>query len=131
MQQLKNLFGGGTKTGESDLAGSIFSLVGSMGGLQALLGKFQAAGMGDKVDSWLSPHEHNLPLSAHEVRQALGNDEVDTIARKAGMPSDKAADGLARLIPDTVNKLTPDGQVPDATTLQKKLGSMGIRVSGM
>ena len=40
------------------------------GGLQKLLGGFQANGMDDKVQSWVGPGE-NAPLSAAEVESVV------------------------------------------------------------
>jgi uncharacterized protein YidB (DUF937 family) len=117
------------KQGQGQLIQGLIGMLGS-GGLGSLLGKFQSAGMGDKAQSWVSGQDKQ-PLSGQEVRQALGNQEVDQLAQKSGMSSDDAADSLAGIIPDTVNELTPDGQIPDQATMQQRLGGLAGKIPGL
>jgi uncharacterized protein YidB (DUF937 family) len=117
------------KQGQGQLIQGLIGMLGS-GGLGSLLGKFQSAGMGDKAQSWVSGQDKQS-LSGQEVRQALGNQEVDQLAQKSGMSSDDAADSLAGIIPDTVNELTPDGQIPDQATMQQRLGGLAGKIPGL
>jgi uncharacterized protein YidB (DUF937 family) len=117
------------KPGQGKLIQGLIGMLGS-GGLGSLLGKFQSAGMGDKVQSWVSG-QNKQSLSGQEVRQALGNQEVDQLAQQSGMSSDDAADSLAGIIPDTVNELTPDGQIPDQATMQQRLGGLAGKIPGL
>jgi uncharacterized protein YidB (DUF937 family) len=84
---------------------------GGLGGLAGLLGKFRGAGMGGKVDSWVSTGE-NEPLDASEVERALGTDTVGSIAKSAGMTHDQASSGLASMLPKLVDGMTPGGAMP-------------------
>lgn len=81
------------------------------GGLQGLVEKFTASGMGAQVKSWIGNGE-NLPISAEQLRSALGNEHVAALAQKFGIDPAQAADKLATLLPTLVDKLTPDGQLP-------------------
>ena len=117
MTNIKNLFGGGGDQ-TALLKGLSETMGGSgSGGVAGLLNKFDAAGLGDKARSWVGDGQKQ-PVSGAEVRSALGDQEVDHIAQKAGMPSNEASDKLASILPDTVSKLTPGGKIPDATELQ-------------
>jgi uncharacterized protein YidB (DUF937 family) len=83
----------------------------SGGGLQKLLAQFQQKGMDDKAQSWVQTGE-NQPLSADEVRSALGEEKVHEAAQQLGVSDDEAAGTLAQLIPATVDELTPEGRLP-------------------
>jgi uncharacterized protein YidB (DUF937 family) len=118
------------KQGQGQLIQGLIGMIGGGGGLGSLLGKFQSAGLGNKAQSWVSG-QTNESLSGQEVRQALGNEQVEQMAQQSGMSSDDAADSLAGIIPDTVNELTPDGQIPDQTTMQQRLGGLAGKIPGL
>jgi uncharacterized protein YidB (DUF937 family) len=76
--------------------------------------------VGDKVDSWIGTGD-NRSLSADEVKQALGPDEVKQAAAKAGVSEDQAAGGIAEALPDLINRVSPDGKLPDIGPLDDML----------
>lgn len=95
---------------------------GSGGGITGLLDKFDAVGLGDKARSWVGDGDKQ-PVSGTEVRQALGDQEIDQLANKAHMSPDNASEGLATVLPNTVSQLTPGGQIPDTNQLQQMIKS--------
>lgn len=84
---------------------------GAIGGLGGLIGKFTGAGLGSKANSWVGTGE-NEPLDPDEVEHVLGRDQVEKIARDAGVPRADAKDGLASIIPGLVDKVSPGGSLP-------------------
>jgi uncharacterized protein YidB (DUF937 family) len=84
---------------------------GGGGGLADIVGKFQQNGMGDVVSSWIGTGQ-NLPVSADQIGNVLGNDTIANIARQLGMSNGDAAGQLAQMLPQVVDKLTPNGQAP-------------------
>ena len=78
--------------------------------LSTLRERFEVSGLGQKVDSWISKGE-NLPASADDIKAALG-DQLDRIAGFFGGDKDKAAKETAEVLPEMVDKLTPDGTIP-------------------
>ena len=82
------------------------------GGLQGMLGKFQQAGYGAQADSWVSTGQ-NQPISADALSQVLGQGQLGRIAQQLGMSQVEAAGGLASMFPQMIDKMTPQGQVPD------------------
>jgi uncharacterized protein YidB (DUF937 family) len=78
-------------------------------------------------DSWVSTGK-NLPISADQIQQALGSGQLGAIAEKLGMSQGDASAKLAELLPDVVDKLTPNGQIPDAGGLGDLLGSLTKRL---
>ena len=84
---------------------------GGLGGLGGLLQRFQSAGLGDVVGSWIGTGA-NAPISPDQVKSALGDGLLRTLAEHAGLDEDEAASHLSGLLPQLVDRLTPGGQVP-------------------
>ncbi|MBV9561907.1 MAG: DUF937 domain-containing protein [Bradyrhizobium sp.] len=84
---------------------------GSQGGLNAIVAKLEQAGFGDQVKSWIGTGQ-NLPISADQVRQVLGNDTIRQLAAKYNIPVDQIAEVLAHQLPVAVDKASPDGKLP-------------------
>jgi uncharacterized protein YidB (DUF937 family) len=106
----------GGAEGQSGLLASVTELINQHGGVQGLLQKFQESGLGDQVASWIG-HGENAPVSGQQIKDALGSDTVTQIAEKAGVTPDAASGGLAALLPQLIDKLTPNGQVPEGGDL--------------
>jgi uncharacterized protein YidB (DUF937 family) len=83
------------------------------GGVENVVKEFEGAGFANKVRSWVSTGP-NLQINPIEVQQALGLDKLAEIARSAGIPVDKAKDLLAEYLPTAIDKLTPEGKLPQA-----------------
>ena len=81
------------------------------GGLGGLLNKFQNAGLGDAAGSWVGTGQ-NQAVTGAQVTQALGPDVIGNIASQLGVGHSEAAGGVAQLLPELINKLTPQGQAP-------------------
>ena len=84
---------------------------GGIGGLAGLLQRFQGAGLGDAVASWLG-NGANQPVSPAQVQSALGDGPLRTLAEHAGLDEHEAASHLSELLPQLVDRLTPNGQIP-------------------
>lgn len=86
-------------------------LINDNGGVGGLMDKFQKGGLGSVFGSWVSPGQ-NQPVSPDQVHQVIGSDQIAQIAAKLGLPADQVAAHLSQLLPQVVDKLTPNGQVP-------------------
>jgi uncharacterized protein YidB (DUF937 family) len=53
--------------------------------------------------------------------QALGDEELRNFAGQLGLPEDQAAEVLAKALPDTVDQVTQEGEVPDEQTVNNRL----------
>lgn len=84
---------------------------GSGGGLGGLVEQFQRAGLGEVIGSWISTGR-NLPVSAEQIGQVLGSDTVAQIAQRLGVDPAQAAGQLSHLLPEVIDRLTPNGQLP-------------------
>jgi uncharacterized protein YidB (DUF937 family) len=85
---------------------------GSQGGsLNTIVAKLEQAGLGDQVKSWIGTGQ-NLPITADQVRQVLGNETVKQLAAKYNIPVDQIAELLAHQLPLAVDHASPDGKLP-------------------
>lgn len=102
--------------------------MGGLGGLGGLIGALTQGGLGNVASSWVSTGQ-NLPVSAEQLQSALGGGGgglLAQLAQQAGLSNGEAASGLSQILPDLVDKLTPDGQIPQQDSLEKMLGSLNI-----
>ena len=126
MDMVGGLLGG--QGGQSDpkaalLQAAIGMIQNHPGGLQGLMGQFQQAGLAEHVASWVGSGA-NQAITADHVQQALSGDQLQAVAQQAGMDPSQASQGLASLLPEIVNHLTPNGGMPDAGALQQGLGGL-------
>ena len=91
-----------------------------MGGLAGLIQAFQKNGVGEIVNSWVGTGS-NLPISPAQVQQGLGGDLLKQLAAQAGLSSEAASGQLANLLPGLIDKLTPDGKLPDTNLMEQGL----------
>jgi uncharacterized protein YidB (DUF937 family) len=97
-------------------AGALPSLVSELlgktdlGSLQGIVNKLQEAGLGNQVQSWLG-NGANLPVTADQLRAALGSEPVRQIAQQLGLPLDAAMKLLAEHLPTAVDQASPNGKI--------------------
>jgi uncharacterized protein YidB (DUF937 family) len=116
--------GGGAMAAGSAEESAVGSLLGEGGSqLPALLEKLGAGGLGDTVSSWVGKGS-NLPVSTDQIKSALGSEQVDAVAGKLGVSQDAAAAKIADVLPGIIDKLTPDGLVPDPEALAGQVTGM-------
>jgi uncharacterized protein YidB (DUF937 family) len=120
--------GPGAGGGLGDILGQVLGgSTGGSGGLGALLEQFQRAGFGDQARSWVNTGR-NLPIPAEAIEQVFGRGGVTEIARRAGVSETDAARGLSQLMPEVVDRVTPGGEVPDASVLLASVESLAKRL---
>ena len=101
---------------------------GGQGGLGGLMAKFQQAGLGDVMNSWVGTGA-NQPISGDQLSRVLGQDTLADLASKIGMDRDAAAGQLSQILPGIIDRLTPQGQAPqgglgNASDLMGMLGGL-------
>jgi uncharacterized protein YidB (DUF937 family) len=102
---------GGGAAGGMILA-AVLGMLQQQGGVGAVLGKLRASGLGQHADSWVGTGA-NLPVSGDELHQALGAGAMSDLAAKLGVPVQQAGGILSQVLPELVNQLTPQGNLPD------------------
>jgi uncharacterized protein YidB (DUF937 family) len=108
---------GGQSGNGNQLLDVVMQLINSRpGGLGGLVQSFQQGGLGEIVNSWVSTGQ-NLPVSAEQLQSVLGGGQLQDIAAQLGMSPEQATGGLADLLPQVVDNLTPTGQLPEGGDL--------------
>jgi uncharacterized protein YidB (DUF937 family) len=90
------------------------------GGLQGLVQMFKEKGLGDAMSSWISTGE-NQPVSGDQIQHAMGGTFIQQIAERLGSSKSEVSGGLANLLPDIIDKLTPNGKLPESDQLSQGL----------
>jgi len=93
-----------------------------VGGLQGLLQRLQQAGLGDVVSSWVGTGQ-NQPIDPRQLQQAMP-DDVTNISRQAGLGTQQGGSVLAQLLPQLIDRLTPNGRVPQQDQVGPLLQSL-------
>jgi uncharacterized protein YidB (DUF937 family) len=95
-----------------------------VGGIAGLQSMFQQGGLGNIVSSWIGSGQ-NLPVSASQLQNVLHGGALQQAAQQAGMDPSALTAMMSSLLPHLVDKLSPNGQVPDASALQKMMQGLG------
>jgi uncharacterized protein YidB (DUF937 family) len=113
--------------GEGGLMNSVLHVMGNQeGGLQGVIQRFESQGLGHIVSSWISTGP-NKPISPDQVEQGLGADRVSQIADHSGMPAEDVKSRLANILPTIIDKLSPNGELPQGGLLQQGLNFLKTR----
>jgi uncharacterized protein YidB (DUF937 family) len=121
--------GGGGSSALLNLALSVLNNS-QTGGLSGLLQKFRDHGLGEHAASWVGTGE-NLPVSGDQVKEVVGDDEMQDMAEKAGVSREEASNHLAAMLPQLIDKLTPNGAVPQGGMLEQGLELLKRKLSGV
>lgn len=135
--------GGGTRSlnpapgggGLGDVLGQVLGgalgggSAGSGGGLGDILAQLQRAGYGEQADSWVGRGE-NKPIPPEAMPDIFGRDGLSEIARRAGVTEDEASRGLSELLPEVVDRVTPEGEVPNFDALTDSVDDLARRFGG-
>ena len=97
--------------GMASVLSSLLANNGELGGLSGLVEKFNQAGLGDVVGSWIGKGE-NQPISADQLSNVLGNDTLGKAAGQLGIDPSQLSGQLSAMLPGLIDKLTPHGAAP-------------------
>ncbi len=109
-----------------DAVGGLISQQGGIGGIAKL---FQNSGLGDVFSSWISTGK-NLPISGEQIQQVLGSKQLRDLAGKTGLSTDDLSSKLAEYLPQVIDKLTPNGKIPEGDILSKGLDLLKGKLFG-
>jgi uncharacterized protein YidB (DUF937 family) len=103
---------------QASIVGAITQLLSDpqIGGIGGLVQSFDKAGLGDTVRSWVS-NGQNLPISATQIESVLGNQAIQKFASQLGIDTGQASERLAEYLPQVIDKLTPNGNIPESADL--------------
>ena len=81
------------------------------GGLHDLIERFKQNGHGPAADSWVNKGP-NQPVNPEQLQQAIGPDVLNTLSQQTGLSREELLSRLTQVLPDAVDKFTPDGRLP-------------------
>jgi uncharacterized protein YidB (DUF937 family) len=105
--------GGGNPT-----VGALLQMVDNHpGGFSGLIATFHEKGLGGVASSWVGTGA-NQPITAEQIQSVLSNERIQQFAAKLGIPPEQASAKIAEYLPQVVDKLTPNGQVPQGNVTE-------------
>ena len=131
---LGQVLGGGQAGGGGGLGDVIAGMTGrggpqeaGMGGLGGLVEQMQRAGYGDQARSWVGTGQ-NMPIDPRALEEIFGQGGLDEIAQRAGVTREQASEGMAELLPEVVNHVTPGGEGTDFDQLNQSVDDLRRRM---
>jgi len=98
---------GGDQGGMAQVAMEMFN---ENGGLNGVIEKFKAGGLAEQAASWVGKGD-NLPVSAAQIANIIGNGQLAAMAAKFGFTPEMLSNQIAEHLPKVIDKLTPNGEV--------------------
>ena len=120
---LKSVLSGGS--GQSSLLDGVKDLLtnSSTGGLEGLVQRFKEIGLGDTIASWISTGENKV-VTNEQIQKVLGSSFIQQLAQKAGISQEKVSQQLAGMLPQIIDKLTPNGKLPESGKVTEGLNML-------
>src|SRR5579864_3641791 len=97
----------------ASLVQTAMQMFGNHEGLSGLLNNAQSQGLGHIVQSWVG-NGTNQNIDQGQVQSIVGQDRINQLAARVGIPPGVASAALSRVLPTLVDKLTPEGRLPQA-----------------
>ncbi|CDL87302.1 YidB family protein [Xenorhabdus cabanillasii] len=93
------------------------------GGISGLIEKFSQQGLDGTIHSWISTGE-NTPIHADQISSIFGSSTIQGLAEKMGIDPDEASSLISQHLPNLIDKVTPNGEIPE--NLDLKSAGMGL-----
>ena len=118
LDQVVGALAGGESGGSSTLLQTVLQLVNNpqTGGLEGIIRSFQQGGLGELVNSWVANGE-NLPVSGEQIESVFGGSVLQDLAAQLGVSPQQASGSLASVLPQLIDQMTPNGEVPQGGDL--------------
>ena len=93
-----------------EMASLVNGVIEKHGDMQGLVNQFEQQGLGATIKSWVGSGE-NHAITPDQVHQAVGAETIKDLATKAGVSATELANKLALVLPQPVDKTTPNGTI--------------------
>nr|WP_129642911.1 YidB family protein [Peristeroidobacter agariperforans] len=132
LDQISGAVGGMLGQGQAGAQGSgvnsgllqqVIGMLGTPGAMSNITKGFHGAGLDNVLQSWVGTGQ-NLPITGDQVKQVLGSGNVADLGARAGLSESDASNQLAGMLPQVIDKLTPDGKLPSQSDLSSVLGKL-------
>jgi uncharacterized protein YidB (DUF937 family) len=119
----------GGQGGQQDAMDQIQRLFGG-NGMQGIVSRLTDAGLGQQVQSWIGMGE-NQPVSGQQLQQAMDPSALRQLAQQTGMEPGQLCDQIAKVLPNLIDQVTPDGQLPAGGTASDVKSKVKDALKGM
>ena len=110
LDSVAGMMGGGGNSGSP--VGAILGMLNDHpGGLAGLASQFQQGGLGNLMSSWLG-NGQNMPVSADQLSSVFSSGQLSNLASQLGTDQSGALSHLTQLLPGVIDKLSPNGSLP-------------------
>ena len=127
---LGSVLGGGQRSrsgfgGKGMLVAALMPMVLSWiqrnGGLSGALSKITGMGHEQQARSWMSNDQDNDNLDPNEINRLFDESEIQQVVAHTGANDGEVRQGLAELLPEVMNQLTPNGNLDNETEANQEI----------
>ena len=107
----------------------VLSWIKRNGGLSGALSKITGMGYEKQARSWLSTNELNDNLDPNDINQLFDDSEIQQVAAYTGANEIEVRQGLAELLPEVMNQLTPNGNLDNEPEANEEIDQIISQLS--
>lgn len=107
----------------------VLSWIQRNGGLSGALSKITGMGHDNQARSWMSNHELNDNLDPNDVSRLFDDHEIQQVAAHTGANDMEVRQGLAELLPEIINQLTPHGNLDNESEANQEIDQIISQLS--
>ena len=86
-----------------------------------LVQQFRGSGKADAVDSWVARGQNQEVKIPGDLSKAPTEEQIAFLTERSGMSRQELLTGLSERLPKVVDQLTPEGRLPTAEEMQRRL----------
>jgi uncharacterized protein YidB (DUF937 family) len=102
----------------------VLSWIKRNGGLSGALSKVTGMGYETQARSWLSNNELNDNLDPNDINRLFDESEIQQVAAHTGANEIEVRQGLAELLPEVMNQLTPNGNLDNEPEANEEINQI-------
>lgn len=121
--------GGGKGMLMAALMPVVLSWIKRNGGLSGALAKITGMGYENQVRSWISTQETNDNLDPNTINRLFDDSEIHNVAESTGANDMEVRQGLAELLPEVMNQLTPQGNLDNEAEANQEIDQIVSQLS--
>lgn len=99
----------------------VLSWIKRNGGLSGALSKITGMGYENQARSWMSNQQDNDNLDPNDISQLFDDNEIQQVAAHTGANDVEVRQGLAELLPEVMNQLTPSGNLDNESEANEEI----------
>ena len=107
----------------------VLSWIKRNGGLSGALSKITGMGYENQARSWMSNQQDNDNLDPNDISQLFDENEIQQVAAHTGANDVEVRQGLAELLPEVMNQLTPSGNLDNESEANEEIDQIISQLS--